>query len=274
MIHAKQQSMHWLLFRGSNNTRDLGGYRSKDGRAIQRSRLIRSGALSQISVHAGRILNKKYHVRTMVDLRTEGERIRHPIPSIDGIELRYVPVLENAMLGITSDDRSTLDKIKSILAAGLNERQFMEQVYTQIISDPMAISAYRQLFELLLSQEDGATLFFCSHGRDRTGIAVLLILSALDIPEETIRADYLLAPKREKAQLLLINLLEKTRRITPEQAAFARSFSSPNAERFDHALQWIQSHYGSVDSYLENEGLLSKMERKKFQQLYMEDIVV
>ena len=72
-------------------------------------------------------------------------------------------------------------------------------VYTDIISDPHAISAYRALFQVLLAQESGATMYFCSHGRDRTGIATMLILSAPDVPIEVIRADYLVMPVQEAA---------------------------------------------------------------------------
>lgn len=208
----------------------------------------------------------------MVDLRTDGERKRHLVPVIDGVEVRHIPVLENAMLGITQDNASSAEKIKAIMRAGLSENDFMEQVYINIISDQHAISAYRALFQLLLSQETGATMYFCSHGRDRTGIATMLILSALDVPMKIIREDYLVMPVQEVRQQKLIAALALLHRITPEQAQFARAFCSPSAARFDNALRWIERYYGSVQNYLRQELHIGATEQTRLQELYLENM--
>lgn len=145
-------------------------------------------------------------------------------------------------------------------------------VYTDIISDPHAISAYRALFQVLLAQESGATMYFCSHGRDRTGIATMLILSAPDVPIEVIRVDYLVMPVQEIRQQRLISALAFLRRITPEQAQFAKAFCSPSAARFDNALRWTETHYGSVQNYLTQELGIGMSERQQLQALYLEDM--
>ena len=262
----------WLRFRGSNNTRDLAGFRSRDGRVIPAGRLIRSGALSQIGKRSAQQLKEKYRVRLMVDLRTEGERTRHPAQHLEDVELRHIPVLENAMMGITQDDASTVEKVRNLVQAGVSERDFMIRVYTSIISDSHAIAAYRELFQALLVQEEGATMYFCSHGRDRTGIATLLIMSVLDVPLEEIRADYLVMPMQEARQQRLVAALGKLHLITPEQAQFAKTFSAPSAERFDYALQWINRYYGSVQRYLEQEIRMGAAERERFQRLYLKEV--
>lgn len=269
---TEKTNTNWLRFYGSNNTRDLGGLCSKDGRRVPKGRLIRSGVLSHVSGHAGKKLKEHDKLQTMIDLRTDGERARHPVPEMKGIEAIHIPVLQSAMLGITEDEASTEDKIKGIMRAGLSEKEFMSRVYTDIISDPHAISAYRALFQVLLAQESGATMYFCSHGRDRTGIATMLILSALDVPIEAIRADYLVMPVQEIRQQRLISTLAFLHRITPEQAQFAKAFSAPSAERFDNALQWIETHYGSVQNYLTKELGIGLSMRLQLQALYLEDI--
>lgn len=267
----EKTNTQWLRFCGNNNTRDLAGLRSKDGRIIPAGRLIRSGAITHINSRSARILKDKYGVRCIVDLRTDGERKRHPVPALEGIEILHIPVLQNAMLGITEDENSTAEKIKEVMNAGLSEKEFMARVYVDIITDKHAITAFRFFFGELLSRESGATMYFCSHGRDRTGIATMLLLSTLDIPMETIREDYLITPAQEKRQQRLISTLAFLHRITPEQAQFARDFAAPSAERFDNALRWIETLYGSVQNYLSRELGIGAAERRHLQTLYLKE---
>ena len=44
----------------------------------------------------------------------------------------------------------------------------------------------------MLHNPDGAFLFHCMAGKDRTGLAAALILHILDVPQETILQDYML----------------------------------------------------------------------------------
>jgi hypothetical protein len=52
------------------------------------------------------------------------------------------------------------------------------------------IGAYRSLFDLLLEPDRHALLFHCSAGKDRTGLAAALILTALGASRETVMEDY------------------------------------------------------------------------------------
>ena len=159
----EKTNTQWLRFYGNNNTRDLAGLRSKDGRVIPAGRLIRSGAITHINSRSARILKDKYGVQCLIDLRTDGEGKRCPPPEIEGIKTLHIPVLQNAMLGITEDENSTAEKIKEIMNAGLSEKEFMARVYVDIITDKHAITAFRFLFGELLARESGATIYFCSH---------------------------------------------------------------------------------------------------------------
>ena len=55
-----------------------------------------------------------------------------------------------------------------------------------------AIESYRSFFQDLLTNK-GAILFHCTSGKDRTGIATVLILTALGVSKQTIYQDYLLS---------------------------------------------------------------------------------
>ncbi len=77
----------------------------------------------------------------------------------------------------------------------------MIQVYVDLINQDHSKQAYRQFFDLLLAndKEDQSLLFHCTAGKDRTGMGAVFLLSALSVPEETIRTDYLLTNQASAA---------------------------------------------------------------------------
>ena len=56
-----------------------------------------------------------------------------------------------------------------------------------------AKTQYKKFFEILLDQNNGTILYHCSAGKDRTGVATALLLSALGVDRETVINDYLLS---------------------------------------------------------------------------------
>lgn len=53
------------------NTRDLGGFKSLNGKIIRPHKLIRSGELYNLSENDKKILLNEYNLKTIVDFRTE-----------------------------------------------------------------------------------------------------------------------------------------------------------------------------------------------------------
>ena len=78
-------------------------------------------------------------------------------------------------------------------------------------------------------------------------------------------------PAQEIRQRRLISALSFLRRITPDQARFAKAFCSPSAARFDNAIECIERRYGSIQNYLRQELQIGDAERKRLQELYLED---
>ena len=54
---------------------------------------------------------------------------------------------------------------------------------------PVVRPQFRAIFRRLLA-DDGAVMYHCSAGQDRTGVATALILSALGVDRQTILRDY------------------------------------------------------------------------------------
>ena len=259
----------WLRFRGANNTRDLGRLPADGGKVVAAGRLYRSGELSKMSKAAYRALKEKYHVKQIVDLRTAEEIYACPLPSFCNIPYLYIPILKQAMRGITRDGEPMRKKMNAILAAGMSEAEFMRLCYMEMVSSPDAQQGYRRLFDALLVNEDDATLFYCSAGRDRTGIAALLILSALGVPEDATLDDYMLTPTSIRRKCCGVRLLKALHLMSKAEADFASAFMLPSIDRMNGALDWIKGNYGSVEVYLRDAIGLTPDDLTRLKELYL-----
>jgi protein-tyrosine phosphatase len=68
-------------------------------------------------------------------------------------------------------------------------RAAMVQMYERLpfVLKPRLVGA----FHAIVHAGEGATIIHCTAGKDRTGVAVALVLDTLGVPRETIVADYL-----------------------------------------------------------------------------------
>ncbi len=259
----------WLQFKGANNTRDIGGYKTINGRMVRHNRIIRSGELSGVGKKGCCVLKEKYDIKTAIDLRAFGEIDYHPLSSFFDIQTEQIPILQNAMFGFTDDNDSMPNKLKALIEANVSQQDFMNRCYLTMISDPNSQKGYKRLFDILSEQEQGASLFFCSQGRDRTGIATALILAALGVPIKTIIDDYLITDKSVLIKQKEIRLLRAVHYIDKEYADFAEHFLMPCVERLDIALEWINTEYGSINNYLINAIGLTGYEINELRKLYL-----
>lgn len=260
----------WIRLHGANNTRDLGGYQTRDGRTVKPGHIYRSGELSGLSAAGFRKLRDKYHVRQLVDLRTADEIAGCPLPETCPIPIQHNPILKHAMRGITRDSEPMRKKMQAILAFGMTETEFMGACYDEMVSSPDARDGYHRLFSLLLEREEGATLFFCSAGRDRTGLAAFLILFALGVPEDEILDDYLLTPRSIRRKAFGVRILKALRRFDHAEAEFALAFMLPSQARIHGALNAIERTYGNIEAFLRDGIGLADTDIERLREKYLE----
>jgi len=118
---------------------------------------------------------------------------------------------------------------------------------------PSAKDAYTRLFASLQATPEGAkkgaVVYHCSAGKDRTGWATAVLLTALGVPRETVMADYLASNGY---------LVEKNRAMfsamPPQQAAKLEPVFTVRAAYLNAAFDEVDKRYGSFDRYLK-EGL-------------------
>lgn len=180
---------------GAPNFRDLGGLPAADGRHIKPRRLLRSGHLAYITPADEETLLREYDLKTVVDMRTENELSRCPDAKLKGVTYLRCPIFEKKAEGVTRETAVPDDPVDSALrmahnVEGSDPHQRMIGLYGVFLDDE-GIRHYREFFDILLNQAEGAVLWHCTMGKDRCGTGAILLETALGVPEPLIMADYL-----------------------------------------------------------------------------------
>lgn len=152
--------------------RDLGGLRTRDGRAIRRGALVRARSLDRLD-GAGWAELRALGVRTLIDLRNDDERSAAPSPT--GIATLHLP-----LDGVT--DQEFWDEWAS-------DWRFGTPVYygPHLARFPGRSAA---VLAAIAHARPGGVLFHCMAGRDRTGMIAMLALALVGVTPEAIADDY------------------------------------------------------------------------------------
>ena len=176
------------------NLRDLGGI---GGEIIPKGLFLRSGKLSILTPTECSELCRRYHIKCVIDLRTPVESAEFPDPLPEGVELLQIPLLKDAAVGITHETGS--DPMTIIRNLRKHPEKLKEMIpdfnklYTDIVTDGYSRSQLDKVVETLRTNADQGitTLFHCTAGKDRTGIASMALLKSYGIGNAEIIRDYM-----------------------------------------------------------------------------------
>lgn len=236
---AQAAESRFVLLEGGRNFRDVGGYRTADGHLVKPGVLYRSGSLGSLTPD-GQASLRGLHVASVIDLRTTEERSR------DTVNLREAvgPGYWTRDYGMSLGDVGHLfsDPAKLTADAML---AMMRHVYQTLPREQAP--AYRELFARL-GAGTGPVVVNCTAGKDRTGVAAALVLTALGVPYETVRQDFLLSNGAPGMETLQSGLSAAPVKLSPEVAA---PLIGVDGSYLDTAFAQIRQDYGSVEGYLQ-----------------------
>lgn len=180
-------------FEGLPNTRDLGGLPAADGRRIACRRLLRSGQLASATPADLARLGGEYGLRLVVDLRTDEECAEKPDPmgELPGARLVRLPVFHGPASGVSRSMQDMERVARQMMQGEVEPAQLFVTLYPHLVLDDDGIAAYSAFFREILDEREGSVLWHCSAGKDRCGMASMLLEAALGVPEPVIEADYL-----------------------------------------------------------------------------------
>ncbi|MEU9042585.1 MULTISPECIES: tyrosine-protein phosphatase [unclassified Kitasatospora] len=191
-----------LGLRGAVNARDLGGYRTADGRTLRCGVALRSDGLNHVTAEdlgpLGALgLRRVVDLRSMDEIRDAGQ---DRLPG--GVMLHQLPLLAKdfdiylMIRGALADPSP--QRQRALLGEG-RASATMAGLYRWFVTNPVARERFAALLRLLAAPDGPPLLFHCSAGKDRTGWAAALLLTALGVDRETVVADYLLTNERSAA---------------------------------------------------------------------------
>ncbi|GAB3243351.1 tyrosine-protein phosphatase [Nocardioides dilutus] len=222
----------------ADNFRDVAGidtpYVAGDGVPLRRGVLFRSNELQLSDADAHSVAS--LGVTAVYDLRHDHEVEAHPDVPVPGASWHHLEVK-----GIPMEAVSSLETREAAT-------EVMHEVYRSFVDKPGARAAFAELLTRIADTE-GAQLFHCTAGKDRTGWAAALLLHIAGVDEETILADYLLtndfsSGTREKYLGLVAEHLGADKVEVYERVMVA------DADYLQTAYDAAAAAYGDLDGYL------------------------
>lgn len=248
-----------LPLEGGQNFRDLGGYPAADGKTVKWRTLYRSGSMQDLTASDLGYLSR-LGIRTVCDFRSTAERQRHPVnwpaegaPHV--LSRDYVLVLD-ALMGPLKDPAIDVPRARAA----------MESFYAEL---PFTFADdYRAMFGELLAGR-APLAFNCSAGKDRTGVAAALLLTALGVPRAVVTQDYLLSARHYR-------YVESQQ--DPKEAAFWASLppgvmhaiTGVDQAYLDAAFRAIEARPGGLNGYFRQQLGLGADELALLRSLYLE----
>ena len=225
------------------NFRDVGGYRTTDGRAVRWGQVYRAGSLAELTDADVAALGA-LGLRLVCDLRSPDELGRHADRLPPGASYVHRPILGEV---------GRLRRVVTLYRKRHRLQELLEQIYHLMIDQNGPVIA--DVLRLAADPANRPLVIHCTAGKDRTGLTVALLLLALGVPEETVVADYTLSNyafdvlagrmRPEMARLYSFGFNEA--QLQPLLLAEARTLRG--------ALAYIHRRYGSLDWYLQRAGL-------------------
>lgn len=243
-----------VKLQGAINFRDIGGYKTKNGKKVKFGLLYRSAALNTLTEED---LSKIASLHIKYDFDFRGP-----------YEVKAAP------------DKIPVGTLRISLPSGsenVGDSNYMKNMSKYMKSDSFLISFYNvltpfkdrymPLFDSLISNKNASPiLFHCTAGKDRTGIAAALILYALGVDEETIFNDYEATNfyrRNENAKAIAqmikyYGMDEKT----------ASAMMAAKKEYIESTFTTIKAQYGTIDNYLEKVMGLNHKKIKQLRAIY------
>ena len=146
-----------------------------------------------------------------------------------------------------------------------------ENMYIGFLMCETGRKAYEDFFRILLSTDsERAVLWHCTAGKDRTGLAAMLVLSLLGVDEETVVSDYLLTNEYDAKRIAGTRQYLKARGCDDaliEKAVIV--FDAVDECFMRNALAYLKKEFGSVVGYIRDGLNISKAEIDLLKEKYL-----
>ncbi|MCC6007383.1 MAG: tyrosine-protein phosphatase [Rhodobacteraceae bacterium] len=226
-----------IAMAGVHNIRDLGGYGTARGTQTAWRRFLRADSPHDLG-EDGQARLQQEGLSTVIDLRTEAEIAQGPNPfrARAGVQYVHQPLFDSLAPA-------------ALAAAGAGDCPLVG-FYRSALDDRH--EALREIMVLIARADEGAVMFHCTAGKDRTGLVAALLLGLAEVGTDDIVADYALTEGLISG--LVATFLEAAARDGRDVQAYARLLAAPEAT-MRQTLAHLAATYGSVPRYLDHIGV-------------------
>lgn len=227
------------LHRQLRNLRDVGGLRTDDGRQVRNERLYRCATPAFLDAVGSVELVTTLGIRSRVDLRGRREKALETSPHLLAVEreVRHLPIGAG---GAWLADDTGIEDVSELVS-----RHYLR--YLTHSGDSI-----RGLVETLVDDAALPTLVHCTAGKDRTGVTVALVLSAIGVRDEDIVEDYARTKQELGAIFAQLDELPAFAERVARMPAESRSSDPATMVRF---LAEVRRTYGGPRGYLKDIGV-------------------
>lgn len=214
--------MYLSLLKTTQNTRDLGGYRTKNGTFTKEKVLLRSDVQNYPCEEDYNYL-KKYGITTIIDMRGAKDVTRKPngFAGKEGFEYYNFQIDEGS--GVSESMAAVPKSYMDIASA----------------------KAMPEVFKCIANAQSGV-MFNCTAGKDRTGVVSAILLLHAGVSDKDIIDNYILTKEYGKERLALIhkNFPEVDMNIVTPCEMFIEEF-----------LRLFREEYADTSTYFRKLGL-------------------
>ena len=252
-----------IALEGALNWRDLGGYRTADGRVTRWDRIYRADGLDQLT-DADLDVVAELGIKLVIDFRVDREVDDSPSRLVGhpGVRCQRLPIGGDEVEG-----RSIMEVIR----AGDLRTYTVEEMagtYERLLEDFAPI--YGEVISHAADPANHPMVFHCTAGKDRTGLMAMLLLGALGVSDEDIVNDYelttqyrsnrrleILGPEIEKAGVDLDT-------VRPYLTAFAPVMVA--------AIERLHRDHGSIEGFLVGKAGVDSRTLSKLREGMLESV--
>jgi len=218
-----------IVLDGASNVRDLGWVLGT--RPPRAARVLRSANLDRLS-QEGRRRFGELGIAVVIDLRGKAEAA--DAPELEGTTRVHLPIEPTVVAELVAQRAAGGLSVASAM-------RVMERTYREYVVDHMAVFA--ALLHHVLSASHQSVLFHCAAGKDRTGVAAALVLTAVGARPATIMQDYLLSNR-------FFHPAPRADDVVPSEIRQAITKVQPSY--LESAFAAMTEGWGGADGYLEN----------------------
>ncbi|SER37284.1 tyrosine-protein phosphatase [Arthrobacter sp. OV608] len=216
-----------------SNLRDVGGYRTRSGQWVRMGVMYRSNALATSESPSDRAVVASLGLGQVYDLRQPFEIKNVPDVVPEGVQYQNLKVADS----FTFPEAPTTPT---------EARMYMEDLERQMVNSASGKASFAALLNGLATSE-GAQLWHCTAGKDRTGWGAAVVLTLLGVDPDTVMKDYLLSNdyyyNSPEVQALLASFPATEREVTAQIHLVHPSY-------LQAGLDEVKAKYGTMENYV------------------------